>query len=108
MAQARETFTYYVKTLRRFYVERKNFGLFFHSVEKSFPRYVKTALAAGAAIGLAGGAAGCASVKASRLAIPKTVHWTVTASAAEDGHGPDRAADGITETGWRNKTEDPQ
>ena len=108
MAQARETFTYYVKTLRRFYVERKNFGRFFHTVEKSFPRYVKSALAAGAALALAGAAAGCASVKASRLAIPKTVHWTVTASAAEDGYGPDQVADGKTETGWRSGAEGPQ
>ena len=108
MAQAREIFTYDVKTLRRFYVARKNVGRFFHTVEKSFPRYVKTALAAGAAIGLAGWVAGCASVKASRLAIPKTVHWTVTASAAEDGHGPDQVADEKTETGWRSGAEGPQ
>ena len=108
MAQARPVFPRNVKTLRVFSTERKNFGRFFHTVEKSFPHCGKIAGPALAAIFLAWGAAGCASVKASRLAIPKTVHWTVTASAAEDGHGPDQVADGKTETGWRSGGEGPQ
>ena len=45
-------FTYYVKTFGGFYVERKNFGRFFHTVEKSFPRRGKNR----AAIPRAGGA----------------------------------------------------
>ena len=35
-------FTYYVKTLPGFYVERKNFGRFFHTVEKYFPHCGKS------------------------------------------------------------------
>ena len=107
MAQARQRFTYDVKTLRGFYVARKNFGRFLRSVEKSFPRYVKL-LAAVAAMALAGGAGGCASVKAHRLAVPDPGRWTVTASAAEAGSGAELAVDGRTNTWWRSGADGPQ
>ncbi len=108
MAQARPSFPRYVKTLMDFYVARKNFGRFFHTVEKSFPRYVKCLAGILAAAALAGGLASCASVKASRLAVPKTVHWTATASASAEGHGPELAIDGKADTGWRSGGESPQ
>ena len=108
MSQARKGFPRNVKTFMVFSTERKNFGRFFHSVEKSFPRRGKLWPAAVAALALAWGAAGCASVKASRLAIPKVVHWTMTASASEEGAGPERAVDGRTDTGWRSGREEPQ
>ena len=90
MAQARQRFTYYVKTLRGFYVVRKNF--------------VPVLLLA--ALGLAF-AAGCASVKANRLAVPPPARWTVTASAADSGSGPELAVDGLTNTWWRSGEEGP-
>jgi|GEM_PF-704128 hypothetical protein len=108
MAQARQRFTYYVKTLRGFYVERKNFGPFLRSAEKWFPRYVKLLAAAGLALGLAGGGTGCAGAKANRLAVPDSERWAVTASAAEAGSGPERAVDGKTNTWWRSGDEGPQ
>ena len=103
MAQTRQRFTYNVKTLRGFYVERKNFGPFLRSVEKSFLRDAGLALTA---LALAG-AAGCASVKANRLAVPPPARWTVTASSAEAGSGPELAVDGRTNTWWRSGDEGP-
>ena len=103
MAQAQTFFTYYVKTLRGFYVERKNFGPFLRGVENLLPRRVKRS---GAALGLAALglalAAGCASVKANRLAVPPPARWTVAASTADAGSGPELAVDGLTNTWWRS------
>ncbi len=92
MARARTIFTYNVKTLRGFYVERKNFA--------GVP-FLAAALVLGAA-------AGCASVKANRLAVPDPERWTTTASAAEVGNGPELAVDGRTNTWWRSGDEGPQ
>ena len=84
---------------------------FFHTVEKSgkyFPCCGKTVLGmvlAGAAVGAL---AGCASVKAGRLAVPKTVHWRATASESAEGHGPELAIDGDTNTWWRSGSTEPQ
>ncbi len=96
------------KTFGDFSTQWKNSVRFFHTVEKSFPHCGKIALGALAAISLAGGGAGCASVKAGRLAVPKTVHWKVTASASEAGAGPERAVDGKADTEWRSGSEEPQ
>ena len=82
---------------------------FFHCVEKSrksFPWCGKLALALLLAAGLA--TAGCATVKKSRLAVPKPGHWRAAASAAEKDHGPQQAIDGNLETWWRSGTEEPQ
>ncbi|NCD21921.1 MAG: discoidin domain-containing protein [Spartobacteria bacterium] len=92
MARARTIFTYNVKTLRGFYVERKNFA--------GVP-FLAAALVLGAA-------AGCASVKANRLAVPDPERWTTTASAAEVGNGQELAVDGRTNTWWRSGDEGPQ
>ncbi len=82
----------------------KNFSGFFHAMEKSFPQCGKLILAAL----LAGGLAGCATVKKSRLGIPKPAHWKATASEFAEGYGPAQAIDGNLETWWRSGTEEPQ
>lgn len=51
---------------------------------------------------------GCRSVKASRLAVPKPVHWTASASASAEGRGPEQALDAQTNTWWRSGAADPQ
>ena len=84
---------------------------FFHCVEKSrksFPLRGKLWPGALAAIWLAGAGTGCQSVKASRLAVPKTVHWSATASESAEGCGPERVYDGDTNTWWRSGTTEPQ
>ena len=52
--------------------------------------------------------AGCVGVKAGRLSIPAREHWRASASASEEGHGPELALDGKTNTWWRSGTEEPQ
>ena len=96
------------KTFAGFSTEWKNFRRFFHSVEKHFPRRGKIPWAAGFALALAWGAAGCATVKANRLAIPKAERWTATASEAAAGQGPECAIDGRADTAWRSGAADPQ
>lgn len=59
-------------------------------------------------MGLVLSGTGCESVKASRLAVTKVVHWRATASASAEGHGPEQAIDGKTDTWWRSGTEEPQ
>ena len=86
----------------------KKFPGFFHAMEKSFPRYGKLLLALLLVGGLAVAGAGCATVKKSRLAVPKAVHWRATASAAAEDHGPQQAIDGNLETWWRSGPEEPQ
>ena len=73
-----------------------------------FPFYGRAALAAVGAISLAWGAAGCQSAKKPRLDITRTVHWKMTASDSERGHGPEMAKDGKTNTWWRSGTAEPQ
>ena len=82
-------------------------GRFFHSVENFFPRCGKLLCGAGLIGGLAAGT-GCASVKASRLSVPKVEHWRATALASAEGHGPEQALDGQTNTWWRSGAEEPQ
>ena len=92
-------------------------GRFFHAREKCFavfPRHGKTfstpwRTACGALLigGLAAGA-GCRSVAANRLAVPKAEQWIATASAAEPEHGPELALDGDTNTWWRSGAAEPQ
>lgn len=60
------------------------------------------------AIGLALGGAGCRTGQASRLAVPGEAHWRATASASVEGHGPEQALDGQTNTWWRSGSEEPQ
>ncbi len=84
---------------------------FFHSVEKwrpFFPQCGKRLCGACLAVGLVWGGTGCQSVKASRLSVPKPDHWTVSASASVEGHGPEQALDGSTNTWWHSGAEDPQ
>ena len=92
----------------RFSTPWKNLSGFFHTMEKMFPQCGKTGLGALAALGLAWGGAGCASVKAGRLAVPAAERWTATASASAEGFGPERALDGRTDTWWRSGAEEPQ
>jgi hypothetical protein len=96
------------KTFAGFSTEWKKFRRIFHSVEKSFPQCGKIPWAAGIALALAWGAAGCATVKANRLAIPKAERWTATASEAAAGQGPECAIDGRADTAWRSGAADPQ
>ena len=73
---------------------------FFHTVENFFPRCGKMlAVALGAAL-LGGALAGCATVKANRLAVPAEKRWVVTASGATEGHEADLAVDGRADTWW--------
>jgi len=84
---------------------------FFHPMEnpkKLFPYYGKLACGSLLLAGLVAGGTGCESVKASRLAITKVVHWQATASASAEGHGPEQAMDGKSDTWWRSGPEDPQ
>ena len=84
---------------------------FFHSVEKMrrlFPQCGKLLCGACLAAGLVWGATGCQSVKASRLSVPKAEQWTASASASQEGHGPELALDGSTNTWWHSGAEDPQ
>jgi hypothetical protein len=91
-----------------FSTQWKKFSRFFHTMEKMFPHCGKLACGALLAGGLAAGA-GCQSVKTGRfLAVPKVVHWTATASASEEGHGPEQALDGQTNTWWRSGNGEPQ
>jgi hypothetical protein len=86
----------------------ENVGRFFHSVEKNFPQCGKLFLGAVLMGGLGVAGAGCQSVKATRLAVPKVEHWTVTALASEEAHGPELALDGQTNTWWRSGPVEPQ
>ena len=73
---------------------------FFHSVENFFPQCGKVWLVA---LGLAGGGlalAGCATVKANRLAVPAETRWVVTASGAAEEHRPEQVVDGRADTWW--------
>jgi hypothetical protein len=92
----------------QFSTQWKKFSGFFHTMEKLFPQCGKIGLGALAAIWLAGAGAGCQGLKASRLAVPKVVHWTATASASAEGFGPELALDGQTNTWWRSGDEEPQ
>ena len=76
-------------------------------MEKMFPHCGKLACGALLIGGLAAGA-GCRSVAANRLAVPKAAQWLATASAAEPDHGPELALDGDTNTWWRSGSEEPQ
>ena len=89
------------KTFGDFSTLWKKVDPFFHTVEKYFPHCGKILWTAWAASTLAW-AAGCATVKANRLAIPKVVHWTVTAADAAEGHGPELAVDGRGDTWWQS------
>ena len=77
-------------------------------MENFFPHCGKLIFGAGLAGGLALGSTGCQSVKASRLSVPASEHWTVSASASEEGHGPEQVLDGSTNTWWQSREEDPQ
>jgi hypothetical protein len=84
---------------------------FFHCVEKSrklFPWCGKLLLGTAAAVSLAWAGAGCASVKAGRLAVTKVVHWKMSASASAEGFGPELAVDGQGDTWWRSGNAEPQ
>jgi F5/8 type C domain len=84
---------------------------FFHPMEKCgkwFPSHGKILCSSVLAAGLIAAATGCESIKGSRLAVVKRVHWRATASASEEGHGPELALDGQTNTWWRSGTEEPQ
>ena len=96
------------KTFGCFSTPWKNLRPFFHAVEKSFSCLGKTVLGAWAALFLAWGGAGCASVKAGRLAVPQAGHWRTTASASAEGHGPELAVDGKADSWWRSGSEEPQ
>jgi len=86
----------------------KLFSGFFHSMEKMFPWYGKLCCGSLLVLGLILAGSGCESLKGSRLAVVKRVHWRATASASEKGHGPELALDGKTNTCWRSGTEEPQ
>jgi len=73
-----------------------------------FPQYGKPLASGLLGIALLAGGAGCASVKANRLAVPPEDTWTATASASVEGQGPERALDGQTNTAWRSGAEEPQ
>lgn len=86
----------------------------FHAMEKLFPvfprngRNVSTVWKTLAGAMALAGMAGCAGVKAGRLSVPPPAQWKATASASEEGRGPEQALDGRTNTWWRSGAEEPQ